>query len=262
LLKLLKLSPTLTEVVARDPSLLANQEYVTRNNPQLGEFLASHPEVARNPGFYLFTNLPPGRGGNEQALEHKIWPEMGGRWENPTAMDSFFDKAGPFLVFLCILGTLMWILRMLTENRRWSRIFKLQTEVHGKLIEKFSNNQDLLTYMDTEAGRKFLEAAPIPVNFEGDQRMPNAVARVLMPMQIGVVLSLLGIGLLLLRFGIPDQAEPLLLMGVLALMPGIGFILSAALTWVLAGRLGLMPGSLNSPRTNPTPSAGFDGRER
>ena len=30
-------------------------------------------------------------------------------------------------------------------------------------------------------------------------------------------------------------------MGTLALMPGVGFILSAGVTWVLAKRLGLMP---------------------
>ena len=33
----------------------------------------------------------------------------------------------------------------------------------------------------------------------------------------------------------------LLLAGVVVLMPGIGFILSAGVTWMLAGRLGLMP---------------------
>ena len=30
-------------------------------------------------------------------------------------------------------------------------------------------------------------------------------------------------------------------LGTLVLMPGIGFILSAGVTWVLAHRLGLMP---------------------
>ena len=56
------------------------------------------------------------------------------------------------------------------ENRRWNRIFRLQTEVHTKLIDRFGNNQELLTYMDTEAGKRFLEAAPIPVNFDRTQQ--------------------------------------------------------------------------------------------
>ena len=51
LIHLLRLSPTLTTVVSHDPSLLSNQEYVAKNNPQLAAFLAAHPEVARNPEF-------------------------------------------------------------------------------------------------------------------------------------------------------------------------------------------------------------------
>src|SRR5947208_739101 len=39
LLKLLRISPRLTTVVARDPSLLADQDYVGRNNPELAQFL-------------------------------------------------------------------------------------------------------------------------------------------------------------------------------------------------------------------------------
>jgi hypothetical protein len=33
----------------------------------------------------------------------------------------------------------------------------------------------------------------------------------------------------------------MLIVGTLLLMPGLGFILSAGVTWVLAKRLGLMP---------------------
>jgi hypothetical protein len=76
---------------------------------------------------------------------------------------------------------------------------------------------------------------------ENGQRVPNAVARVLTPMQIGVVLVLLGVGLLQLRHAGPEMDVPMLVFGTLALMPGIGFILSAGITWLLAARLGLMP---------------------
>lgn len=248
LLKLLRMSPTLTEVVARDPSLLSNQDYVNHNNPQLGQFLENHPEVARNPSFYLFTNLPPGQGRTEEALEHRVWPEWRNQRPEPALLDRFMENAIPFMVFLCVLSALLWLIHVMLENRRWNRIFKLQTDVHGKLIEKFASNQELLNYMDTEAGKRFLEAAPIPVNFDQDQRVPNAVARVLTPLQIGVVFTLLGAGLLFLRSSLPDYAAPLLVFGTLALMPGIGFILSAGITWVLAERLGLMPNARDAAK--------------
>jgi len=241
LLKLLRLSPTLTEVVARDPSLLSNQEYVARNNPELGQFLLNHPEVARNPSFYLFTHLPPGHGSNEEALEQKIWPDTSRQERERPLIEYLINDVGPFVILVTLLSVLIWVIRTLLENRRWSRIFKLQTDVHGKLIDRFASSQELLGYMGTEAGNRFLQAAPIPVDFEAQQRMPNAVARVLMPLQIGIVLTLTGLGFMLLSGRIYEHKTELLIFGVLTLMPGLGFIISAGMTWVLAQRLGLMP---------------------
>jgi hypothetical protein len=246
LIRLLRLSPTLTTVVARDPSLLANQDYVSRNNPQLAQFLTNHPEIALNPEFYLFTHLKRDGDGPDEALERKVWPQLSEPAPEHYIGDRLLGDVTPFLVFICISGALLWLVRLFLENRRWHRIFKLQSEVHGKLIDKLGNNEELIGYMESEAGKRFLEAAPIPVNFEQDQRVPSAVARVLTPLQIGLVLSLLGIGFLSLRHAHVDLDIPMLVVGTTVLMPGIGFILSAGITWMLAGRLGMMP-----PR-NPT----------
>lgn len=245
LINLLRTSPTLTDVVARDPSLLSDQQYVSRNNPELAQFLAAHPEVARNPEYYLFTHLYSERGERrDQALQRKIWPDL----EQPR--EDAFDIVGPIagaVAFACFLAALIWIIRQIIENRRWSRIFKLQSEVHGRLIERFGSNQELALYMGTEAGRRFLEAAPIPVGFEPEQRMPNTVARVLTPLQVGIVLILLGAGFFLLH-GVDPRADiPMRVLGTVALMPGIGFILSAGVTWMLARRLGLMPEPASKP---------------
>jgi len=246
LFQLLRISPTLTEVVQRDPSLLSDQEYVSRTNPALAQFLQSHPEVARNPDFYLFSGLKGEGGRQRQTLERKVWPELSRPRDEEPTMRLFMRDVVPFMVFLCILAALLWLIHVFLENRRWGRIFKLQTEAHEKLIDRFGNNQELLLYMGTEAGRRFLEAAPIPVDFERNQPVPSAVARVLTPLQIGVVLTLLGIGLLALRGSLAEIAAPLLVVGVVILMPGIGFIISAGITWILAGRLGLMPDNAGS----------------
>lgn len=241
-LELLRMSPTLAEVVARDPSLLSNQDYVERNNPALAGFLKDHPDIAQNPDFYLFNNLHPQNEQPSEALERKLWPQL----SNPQSSESDVERelistGVPFLVFLCILGALLWLTHVLLENRRWNRIFNLQTDVHGKLIERFGTSQEVLTYMGTDAGKKFLEATPIAVGFEKTEPVPSPVARVLTPLQIGVVMTLLGIGLILQRHSIPDAAPALLILGTIILMPGLGFIISAGITWILAWRLGLMP---------------------
>lgn len=109
--------------------------------------------------------------------------------------------------------------------------------------------------MGTDAGKRFLEAAPIPIDFERDQRVPAALGRVLLPLQIGVVLTLLGAGLLFMRHSLADIAAPLLVFGMVVLMPGLGFIISAGITWVMAARLGLMPKTAAEPG-DPTESRG------
>jgi len=240
LLELLRLSPTLAEVVARDPSLLANQEYVERNNPELAAFLRDHSEIAQNPDFYLFNNLHSQGEQPSETLERKLWPQMEAP-RNSNVQSELISDGIPFMVFLCILGALLWLTHVLLENRRWNRIFKLQTDVHGKLIERFGTSQEVLTYMGTEAGKRFLEATPIAVGFERQEPVPSPVARVLTPLQIGVVMTLLGLGLILVRYSVPDAAAPLLVLGTIVLTPGLGFIISAAITWALARRLGLMP---------------------
>ena len=241
LIDLLKLSPTLTTVISHDPSLLANQDYVSHNNPQLAAFLASHPEVARNPDFYLFTHMHPQDGSPDEALERAVWPEVYRTQSPRSGFDEFLSNLAPVFALVASLIALGWIVRLVIENRRWGRTFKLQSEVHGRIIDKCATTQELKGYMETEAGRRFLEAAPIPLN-AAQEPMPNAVARVLAPLQIGVVMVLLGIGFLLLRNVRVDYHTPMLVLGVVTLMPGIGFILSSGLTWALAGRLGLMPG--------------------
>jgi hypothetical protein len=242
LLQELRVSPTLAEVVARDPSLLSNAEYVNRNNPELGRFLKAHPEIAQNPDYYLFNNLHGEHEQPSQTLQRKLWPEMSS--QRPSGVDQELINDGvPFLVFVCILGALLWLTHVLLENRRWGRIFKLQTDVHGKLIERFGTSQEVLTYMSTDAGKRFLEATPIAVGFERQAPVPSPVARVLTPLQIGIVMTLLGVGLLSLRHNVAEGGGALLVIGTVVLMPGLGFIISAGITWVLARHLGLMPDS-------------------
>ena len=241
LIRLLRLSPTLTTVVSHDPSLLSNQEYVARNNPQLAAFLTAHPEVARNPEFYLFSHLKHEDGQPDEALEKAVWPDVYRAQEPSSPFYRIWDGLIPLLAFACGLVAIILLARMFIENRRWSRIFKMQSDVHGRLIERFTSNQELASYMQTEAARKFLEAAPIPIAFDQNQRVPSAIARVLTPLQAGIVMVLLGLGLLSLQQAGPDTQIPMRILGTLVLAPGIGFIISAGVSWFLAQRLGLMP---------------------
>ena len=65
--------------------------------------------------------------------------------------------------FLIVIGlVVIWLVKTLVEPRRWNKLSKVQNEVHSKLLDRFTSNEDLLAYMQTPAGRRFLESAPIP----------------------------------------------------------------------------------------------------
>jgi hypothetical protein len=242
---LLRISPTLMHVVEADPAILADQDYVTRANPQLAQYLTQHPEVVRNPDFYLFSSIPGQRGRRIDGLR-RFEGNNFNVYQPPTdtqVRQDFLRNLLPFLGFVVFTGAIIWLIRVLLESRRWTRVFRLQSEVHSKLIDRFASNQELLHYMETEPGKRFLEAAPIPVAADHGQPLPGGLARVLGPLQLGIVLSLLGIGLLSLQHRLHDIADGLLVFGIIALMPGLGFIISALIAWRIGTRLGLMPQS-------------------
>ena len=234
-IEMLRLNPKSAAIFAHDPSLLGDPQYVARNNPQLAAFLQSHPEVARNPEFYLFANVPPGRGPQAIRLEGEMWPELGaGRdWR----ADVFSNDVIPFVVFVIVLSALLWLVRTLLEHRRWNRTFNVQTEIYTKLLEKFANNEELMAYVQSEAGKRFLASATLPQVPEG--RGTNPVSRVLTPLQIGAVMTLAGFGFLYLHHDVGGSI-PLLGLGTLAIALGFGFMISAGLAWVVARRLGIM----------------------
>jgi hypothetical protein len=234
LFKLLRLSPRLTSVVARDPGLLADQEYVSRNNPELATFLQQHPEITRNPDFYLFSH-GVGLGNREERLEQVVWPDLA---FGPYRVEHVSDYLA-FGAFLVVFGAALWLLRIFVDNRRWGRTMKLQSELHNKLLDKFGSSQELLTYMSSEAGKRFLEATPVP-----GSALPSPVrlafSRILLPLQLGVVLFLVGAGCFSL-YSIPGAEIPTRVFGILGIMLGTGFIISAGLSYLLAWRLGLLP---------------------
>jgi len=238
LMQLLRVSPNLAEVVSSDPALLADQQYVSKSNPELATFLQQHPEIARNPEFWLFSNLRTPQQERYPILEQRrglVVP----RDSRGAGLDHVMGDIAPMIVLVVLLFALAWIVRTLVENRRWTKAFALQSEVHSKLIDRFATNQELLGYMETDAGRRFLEATPIVTEAE-TRRMPNLVSRMIATLQVGLVLTLLGAGLLSVKNVVGDAGTTMLVLGIVALMPGIGLILSAGVLWVLGRRLNLM----------------------
>jgi len=238
LFKLLRISPKLTAVIARDPSLLGDEPYVARNNPELEQFLQNHPEIVRSPEFYLFAGPRDGRNFNREfRLQEDVWPDLDQR-QQPQASSR---PIVAFLVLLSVLLSLLWLIRVLLENRRWTRIFSQQSAAQNKLFDKFGSSEELLRYVQSDAGKRLLEPMAIPAGFASETRWNTPLSRVLTPLQFGLVLTLVGSGFLLLAGrGIADTAA-MTTIGTLILMLGVGLVISGVVAWGIGKHFGLLP---------------------
>jgi hypothetical protein len=216
--------PSLTLVLGSDPTLLGNQSFLAPY-PALVSYLSSHPEIAHNPSFYI--EAPGYRKPDYATQALNMWQDV-------------FTGIAVLIGFGMGIGLLTWLIRTLADYRRWNRLTKIQTEFHTKLLDRFTANDDLLAYIQSPAGSRFLQSTPIAL--EASPRSAGTpFGRILWSLQGGVVLVAAGMGLTAVSRTVRSQAaEPLWALGILGLAIGIGFIISAIISFVLSNRLGLI----------------------
>jgi hypothetical protein len=104
-----------------------------------------------------------------------------------------------------------------------------------------------MAYVQSPAGQRFLSATPLVV--DGDARAPGApLGRILSSLQIGVVGAFAGAGLWIAKSNVIEEvAQPLQVIATLATALGLGFVVSAAVSFLLSRQLGLIrPSSSNA----------------
>ena len=228
--------PTVRQLLRLDPTLMQRDDYVAAY-PALSAFLQQHPEILRNPSFYF----------GEQYFER----EQTERERTLSVVRNTIDGIGFLTGFLVVITLVYSLLRQALEHRRWRRQIQIQTDVHTKLLDRMTNNQELLAYIETSAGRRFLEAPfPLAAAVQATPLSIAPLARILWSVQIGVVVVAAGIGFWIARTSVDDVdlASVFQVMGSLAIAVGIGFVVSAMLSWALSQRMGL----INTPVTPAT----------
>jgi hypothetical protein len=229
-----KYPPQVAKVLKLDPALFGNQAYLA-NYPALAAFVAQHPEIAHTPAFYLESVWIPLDVAPESPAE-RVWRDT-------------MEGVSIFFVILLVTGGFVWLIRTLIEHRRWSRLTRTQSEVHNKLLDRFTSNEEVLSYMQTTGGKRFLESAPIPMD-AGPRAVSAPISRMLWSVQVGLILAAAGVGLQFVGRSVEKTvAQPLLAMGVLAVAIGVGFLVSAFVSFVLSKRLGLL-GPAASPEVS------------
>lgn len=204
-----------------DPALLTNDAFMS-GYPEVQEFLVQHPEVLKNPRFYLSQFASPAQYRN--------------------SLDGVLELLGVLGGISLSVIALAWLIRTLIEQNRWKQLSRTQSEVHNKILDRFNTSEQLLEYIHTPAGGKFLESAPIPLHVERQAggRTSSLATRIVWSVQIGVVTAIVGIGMLVLSAAFEkDSSQGLFALGAIALCLGIGSIVSAFVSLSLSRRLGL-----------------------
>ncbi|HVB57715.1 MAG TPA: hypothetical protein VNE63_15000 [Candidatus Acidoferrales bacterium] len=134
--------------------------------------------------------------------------------------------------FLTLCGFVVWMI--FTTIRRYKNM-KLQAEIQHKLLDKFASSQDLLSYVESEVGKQFLNSLTMEPS--------TPYGRILSAVQASVLLSFFGAALLFLRGKVSGADEGFLAFGTVFVALGVGFASSACISYFLSKSFGLLKGS-------------------
>ncbi len=217
-----ELPPSVSAVLRHDPSLLTRTDYLAPY-PRLAAFLQAHPAVPLNPSYFIGRPDDNDPSGRPMRLAEDI-----------------FEGIGVMVIVGSIVGFFVWVVRTIVDHRRWLRLSKTQVEVHTKVLDRMSSHDDLLAYIQSPSGRRFLDSIPIET---GGAPLPSdaALARVVWSLQAGIVLCAVGLGFWALGRNVLAEAGPgLSIISTLALALGLGFSASAGASYVISTRHGLI----------------------
>ena len=223
------------EILRRDPSLMSRADYMAAY-PQLQQFLAQHPEIPRNVEYYLE--------GYGRYQRQPMDPEY-------EALGVLLGGIAGFLAMSAMIGILAWIVKAVINHRRWIKASQVQADVHSKLMDRMTTNEELLAYIQSPAGRRFLEAAPIRP--EPDSPVASApIGPIIWSVMAGIVLATVGIGFRVAAGTINEEVQrAFTVVGIILLALGIGFLIAAVMAYLLSSRLGLFP-ARPAPNTGST----------
>lgn len=145
-----------------------------------------------------------------------------------------FDATASFM----FVASAFVIWTIVDAVRRY-RVAKFQSDLQEQLINKFASGTDLADYLRSESGNHYLKSLTLDVS--------SPVGRIVGAVQAGVVLLFVGASLLYLANKWPglvpmsiETGTALLILGTLTLALGVGFVVAAAVSFLLSKSLGLL----------------------
>lgn len=139
----------------------------------------------------------------------------------------------PMLILITAFLVVGSIFRSFFLNRRLRENARLWVELQGKVVDRFGSAPEMVRYLESEAGRQMLDAQMTST--------ASPHARVLDAVHTGLLVFLGGVGLQAASGSASLEVRGVLrTFGSVGILLGIGFLASAAVTWFLLRRWGLL----------------------
>jgi hypothetical protein len=135
------------------------------------------------------------------------------------------------LIPLSLFFMIGWIVWVLFSSIRRYKIAKFQSDVQSRLLQKLDTSQSLLAYMETPAGKQFVDGM-------GTERV-TPYERIISSTQAAIIITAFGVALLVLRAKLPFSDEAFTVFGTLAIALGVGFGVAAGASYFLSRSFGL-----------------------
>jgi hypothetical protein len=128
-----------------------------------------------------------------------------------------------------IFGTISWMIIVVAFFFWRQRRLQVQAEIQTKLIERFGSSPELVTFLNSQAGRDFVNGVQTGTVTVVRDQVLNSIRR-------AIVLTFLGLAFLALWMVMDERG--LAWPAILLLAVGIGYFVSSYVAVVVGRRLG------------------------
>ena len=149
----------------------------------------------------------------------------------------------PMVITVSFFGMIAWIVYVIVDGKRRRERIKVFTDFHTKLMDRMSSPAEFSAFMQSPGGQRFL------ATLQTERGGPKAA--IMRSVHTGTIMLALSIGLLFLqRLEVwnSEARAAVTFFGVIVFTLGVGFLVSAGLSWRLGRSLGVMDDEWTPPR--------------
>lgn len=165
---------------------------------------------------------------------------------NDLIVNSISNTIAAVGISATIVISAAWVIRSIITSMKQRANTRTRAELYNKLFDKFGSAPELVEFLRSDAGLRFIE--------EQAAEPSQPLMKIMSSIRLGVSLGLVGGGILVVgnlwdrTFG-EDIYNMIALVGTVALTAGVGFIIAAAISYKLCKSWGLIPSLKNESVT-------------